>query len=205
MKLYNGMSPNGARVQIFLAEKGIDIPTQNIDLMAGDAEKPAFRAMNSLGQVPVLELDNGKHLTETLAICRYLEHLHPEPNLFGETPEETAFIEMWTRRVELWLFNVAGDVGLHEFEFFKDRVDQNADYAKYCRRNLVKRLEWLDGELADGRAFVAGNRFTIADIIGMTLFLIVGYAQIELPSHITNVLRWQQALMSRPSLPQMPG
>lgn len=205
MKLYNGLSPNGARVQIFMAEKGIDIPTEDVDLMAGQGQTPSFLKVNKLGQVPVLELDNGKHLTESIAICRYLEHLHPETNLFGETPEEQAFIEMWTRRVELWLFNVAGDVGLHEIEFFKYRIDQNADYAKFCRRNLVERLAWLDDELSDGRAFVAGDKFTMADIIGMTLFFIMGFTQIEIPANLTNVLRWQQSLVSRPTFPQMPG
>lgn len=205
MKLYNGLSPNGARVEIYMAEKGIKIPTQSLDLMAGDGQAEEFLKVNALGQVPVLELDDGRYLSESIAICRYLEHLHPEPSLFGSTPEEQAFIEMWTRRVELWLFNVAGDVGLHEIEFFKYRVDQNADYAAYCRRNLVERLAWLDQEMADGRPFVTGDKFTIADIIGMTLFFIMGFTQIEVPANLTNVLRWQQALVSRPTFPQMPG
>lgn len=205
MKLYNGLSPNGARVDIFLAEKGIDIPTVNMDLLAGDGQAPDFLKINALGQVPVLELDDGAYLTESIAICRYLEHLYPENNLFGETPKECAFIEMWARRMELWLFWVAGDVGLHEIEFFKYRVEQNADYAQYCRRTLVKRLEWLDGEMADGRPFIAGNRFTVADIIGMSLLFIIGFTQIEIPKSLTHVLRWQAAMQTRPSFPQMPG
>lgn len=205
MKLYNGMSPNGARVQIFLAEKGIELPTQNVDLMAGDGQDPEFLKVNALGQVPVLELDAGRHLTESVAICRYLESLHPEPSLFGKTPGEQAFIEMWIRRVELWLFNVAGDVGLHEIEFFKYRVDQNADYAAYCRRNLVERLAWLDKEISDGRTFVAGEDFTMADIIGMTLFFIMGFTQIAVPDHLTHVVRWQKELVSRPTFPKMPS
>lgn len=205
MKLYNGMSPNGARVSIFLAEKGLEIPTQTIDLMAGDGQTSEYLKVNALGQVPVLQLDDGRYLSESLAICRYLEQQHPEPALFGKTPVEQAFIEMWTRRIELWLFNVAGDVGLHEIEFFKYRVEQNADYAAYCRRNLVERLAWLDTELADGRKFVAGNTFTMADIVGMTLFFIMGFTRIEVPGHLTNVLRWQQAIVSRPTFPQMPG
>ncbi len=205
MKLYNGMSPNGARVEIFMAEKGIEIPTTSIDLMANEGQTPEYLKVNALGQVPVLELDDGRRLSESIAICRYLEHLHPEPNLFGTTPEEQAFIEMWLRRVELWLFNVAGDVGLHEIEFFKYRVDQNADYAKYCRRILVERLAWLDGEMADGRTYVAGDKFTIADIVGMTLIFIMGFTQIDIPANLKNVLRWQQALVSRPTFPKMPG
>ena len=205
MKLYNGMSPNGARVEIFMAEKGIEITTHSIDLMANEGQAPDFLKINPLGQVPVLQLDDGRHLTESVAICRYLESLHPAANLFGETPEEQAFIEMWIRRMELWLFNVAGDVGLHEIEFFKYRVDQNADYAAYCRRTLVERLAWLDTEMTDGRAFIAGDRFTMADIIGMTLLFIMGFTQIEIPPELTNVVRWQQAMVSRPTFPKMPG
>jgi len=205
MKLYNGMSPNGARVMIFMAEKGIEIPTHSIDLMANEGQAPEFLKVNALGQVPVLQLDDGRNLTESVAICRYLESLHPTPALFGEAPEEQAFIEMWMRRMELWLFNVAGDVGLHEIEFFKYRVDQNADYAAYCRKTLVERLAWLDAEMADGRSFIAGDTFTMADIIGMTLLFIMGFTQIEVPSELTNVTKWQQAMVSRPTFPKMPG
>jgi len=205
MKLYNGMSPNGARVMIFMAEKGIEIPTVSIDLMANEGQAPEFLKINALGQVPVLQLDDGRYLTESVAICRYLEGLHPEPNLFGKTPEGQAFVEMWMRRIELWLFNVAGDVGLHEIEFFKYRVDQNADYAAYCRRILVERLAWLDAEMADGRTFIVGDTFTMADIIGMGLVMVMGFTQIEVPSELTNVTRWQQAMISRPTFPQMPG
>lgn len=205
MKLYNGVSPNGARVMIYMAEKGIEIPTQSIDIMANESHTPEFLKVNALGQVPVLQLDDGRYLTESIAICRHLESLHPSPSLFGETPEEQAFVEMWMRRMELWLFNVAGDVGLHEIEFFKYRVDQNADYAAYCRRILVERLAWLDTEMADGREFIAGDTFTMADIIGMGLVMVMGFTQIETPPELTNVARWQQVVASRPTFPQMPG
>ncbi|MEM9524656.1 MAG: glutathione S-transferase family protein, partial [Pseudomonadota bacterium] len=184
MKLFNGISPNGARVAIFLAEKGIEIPVQPIDLMAGEARTEAFRKINSLGQVPVLQLDDGRHLAESIAICRYLEQLHPKPALFGGTPVEKAFVEMWIRRMELRLFNTVGDVGLHEFEFFKDHVEQNADYAAAQRRQFFERLKWLEEELADGRPFVTGETFSMADIVGMTMLLIMGYAGIALPADL---------------------
>ena len=178
---------------------------QPIDLMAGGASTPEFLKINSLGQVPVLELDDGRYLSESVAICRYLESLHPDPGLFGKTPEEQAFIEMWTRRMELWIFNVAGDIGIHEFEFFKDRVEQNAAYAASRRRELVERLKWLDGEMADGRTFIAGDAYTMADIIGTTVLLIMGFAGIEMPDDLPNVGRWAAAMAARPSFPQMPG
>lgn len=204
MKLYNGMSPNGARVAIFLAEKGIEIPVEPVNLMMGEHQTDAFEHMNSLRQVPVLELDDGRYLTESIAICRYLEHLHPSPSLFGNTPEQQAFTEMWTRRMELWLFNVAGDIGIHEFAFFKDRIEQNAEYAASRRRDLTKRLNWLDTELADGRAYVAGSDFTMADIIGMTMLVLTDFAGIELPPDLRHVKAWESRLRSRPSFPAMP-
>lgn len=205
MKLYNGLSPNGARLDIFLVEKGIEIPTVSLEVIAGEAQKPDFLKVNGLGQVPVLELDSGEYLSESIAICRYLESLYPEPNLFGENAVEQAFIEMWARRMELWLFWVAGDIGLHTIDYFKYRVEQNADYAAYCRRTLVERFAWLDKELSDGRAFVAGDKFSIADVIGMSLLFIMGFMQIEIPEQHVHARRWQQAMLSRPSFPKMPS
>ena len=204
MKLHNGMSPNGARVAIFLAEKGIEIDTRNIDILAGETRTEAFRKLNSLGQVPVLELDDGRHLTESVAICRYLEALHPAPALFGRTPEEKAFVEMWIRRMELRLFNVAGDIGLHEFELFRGVVEQHADYAASCRRLVIERLRWLDQELSDGRSFVAGDDFSMADIIGMTMLLLLGFTGITVPYGLANVRAWATRLRSRPSFPAIP-
>lgn len=204
MKIYNAISPNGARIAVFLAEKGIEIPTQQINLMAGEAATDEFLKINSLGQVPVLELDDGRHLTESLAICRYLEHLHPEPALFGKTPVEQAFVEMWSRRMELRLFNVVGDIGLHEFEFFKGRVEQNAEYAASRRRDFEARLRWLDAELSDERPFLAGEAFSVADITGMAMLMITGFAGINIPNELTHVKRWEIAVTSRPSFPKMP-
>ncbi len=204
MKLYNGLSPNGARVTVFLAEKGIDLPTQDIDILGGEARMEAFSRINPLGQVPVLELDDGFKLTESIAICRYLERLHLEPSLFGKTPREEAVIEMWTRRIELRLFNVASAISLHEFEFFKDMVDQNADYAAAQRREFAKRLVWFDGELADGRPFVAGEAFSIADIVGMGMLFLMGFSGLEIADDLVHVKRWAEAVKSRPTFPKMP-
>ena len=204
MKLYNGFSPNGARVAIFLAEKGIDLPTQTIDIFKGETRTDAFREINSLGQVPVLELDDGRRLCETIAICRYLEHLYPDPALFGTDPETQAFIEMWTRRMELWLFNVAADVPLHRMEIFKDIIEQNADYAASRARAFDKRLFWFDQELSDGRPFVAGEAFSIADIVGMSMLMIVRFMGMEIPASLSHVKRWESAVTARPSFPQLP-
>lgn len=204
MKLYNGLSPNGARVMIFLAEKGVDVPTQSVDVMAGETRSADFRKINSLGQVPVLQLDDGRYLSESVAICRYLEHRYPEPSLFGRNAEEQAFAEMWCRRIELGLFNTVGDVGLHEFALFKDVIEQNADYAAAQRRLMIKRLGWLDTEMADGRTFIAGDQFSMADIVGMTMLMVMTFAGIAIPADLTHVSRWATSVSTRPSFPRLP-
>ena len=204
MKLYNGLSPNGARVAIFIDEKGIDLPVQNIDIFKGETRTDAFRQINSLGQVPVLELDDGRRLCESIAICRYLEQLYPEPALFGTGAENQAFVEMWTRRMELFLFNVAADVPLHRMEIFKDIIEQNADYAASRARAFDKRLVWFDQELSDGRPFVTGDSFSIADIVGMTMLFITGFMGMEIPASLTHVKRWENAVTARPSFPALP-
>lgn len=160
--------------------------------------------MNSLGQVPVLELDDGRYLTESLAICRYLEHLHPEPALFGKTPEDRAFIEMWARRIEFGIFNTIGAVALHEFEFFKDRIEQNASYAASRRRDFQKQLQWLDGVLSDERSFIAGDAFSIADIIGMSMLIITDFGGFDIPGELRQIKRWEASVRVRQSFPKLP-
>lgn len=157
MKLYNGMSPNGFRVDIFLKEKSIEIPTQQIDIMGGETRRDAYLKINPLGEVPALELDDGRVLTETMAICRYLEVLHPEVPLLGKTAAEQGFIEMWNRQIELRVFNVIGDVGLHEFPLFADKIKQFPDYAAEQRKEFIRRLEWLDNEISDGVLILLGK------------------------------------------------
>lgn len=205
MKLHNGMSPNGARVSIFLAEKGIDVPLQPVDIMQGETRAEPFLSINPLGEVPVLELDNGRYLTESIAICRYLEALNPTPALFGATPEEQAFVEMWNRRMELRMFNVLGDVGRHEFEMFKDQIEQVPAFARVQRGQFQDRLKWFDGEMSDGRAYVAGENFSVADITGMAMLLLCGFAQIDIPEELTHARRWAASVMSRASWPMPPA
>jgi glutathione S-transferase len=125
MKLYNGLSPNGARVTTFLAEKGVDIPTVDISVLDGQTRTPEFRKINSLGQVPVLELDDGTILTESVAICRYLELIHPKPSLFGESRVEQAQIEMWNRRMERHIFDTVGNVGMHKCLCLRIRLSRS--------------------------------------------------------------------------------
>lgn len=205
MKLYNGMSPNGMRVQVFLTEKGIEIPTTNIDVMAGDTQKPEYLAVNSLGEVPVLELDDGQIITESLAICRYLEVLHPKPSLMGVSAAEQANIEMWTRRMEQQIFSAVGTIGLHEIPYFAHKIEQFPDYAASQRKAFPKKLAWLDGEISDGRPYIAGDKFSVADITGMAALMVCGFIKIDIPSEYTHVNKWAKSMQSRPSWPSMPG
>jgi glutathione S-transferase len=201
MKLYvSKMTPNPRRVLMFLAEKGVLDQFELVDLqLATDAKADEHLARNRLGKVPVLELPDGRHLSESRAICQYLEALHPEPNLMGATPEERAFFEMHDRHMELEiLFPIAnwvrhGHPGLSVIE-----NPQVPDWSKVAEGKARAAMVWLDDDLS-GREFIAGNRFSIADI---TCFVALEFARLmkfrpweEYP----NIARWREAVQSRPS------
>lgn len=205
MKLHNGMAPNGLRVTIFLQEKGISLPTELVDIMGGGTQTAEYLTINALGEVPVLELDDGRILTESVAICRYLEGLNPDPALFGVDLEEQAVVEMWNRRVELKIFNVLGDIGRNEFELFKGRVEQFPDYAASQRQVLGERFAWLNDEMSDGRQFIAGEHFSIADITGMAALMVCAFSQIEIPARLAYLKQWEVSIKQRPSWPDMAG
>jgi glutathione S-transferase len=198
MELYCGIGPNSYRVRIFMAEKGIDLPRVEIDLMKGEHKSPEFLKLNSLGQIPVLVLDDGTVITESIAICRYLEKLHPEPPLFGADAVSRAKVEMWNRRVELEVFGTIGDFALHTQELFKDRLPQFPAFGEAQRLNAPKKWAWLDRELADGRPFIAGDFFSIADITGVVAAWLGEFFGIERPASLANVDRWLERVRSRP-------
>ncbi|MFT7651353.1 MAG: glutathione S-transferase, partial [Candidatus Azotimanducaceae bacterium] len=163
MKLHESPSPNARRVHIFMAEKGIEIERVAVDIRAGENIADEYRAKNPAGRVPTLELDDGTFLAESVAICRYLEGINPTPNLFGETPLEMATIEMWGRRAEInFMAEVAGAFR-NITGFFKDRETCVAEWGQVCAEKAPKALEMFDTQLADTE-YVAGDRFTIADI-----------------------------------------
>ena len=199
MKLYNAPAPNPRKVRIFLAEKGIEIPRVDLDLQAGEGRTPEFLAKNSLGHTPVLELDDGTILTESVAICRYLEELHPDPPLFGSTPLERAQVAMWNRRIEIELMNTLGNIAQNTFEFFATRRIQVPAFAEAEREMAVRKLEWLDAEFADGRPFATGDRFTMADITGMCAAMLVGFVEVAVSPELKHVNGWFDRLRARPS------
>jgi len=200
MKIYdfNG-APNPRRLRIFVAEKGLKIPYEQLDIFAGQNRTPEMLAKNPAGGLPVLELDDGSHLAESVAICRYLEGLHPEPNLMGKDSREQAFIEMWNRRVELNLFGAAGRAFQHSSELFKSRVKQIPEYAAAQRETVKQQLQWLDAQIGN-KPFIAGDRFTIADITGeVAVDFIVQLVGIPLDPALKNLARWHKTVSSRPS------
>ena len=167
MRLFDfSRAPNPRRVRIFLAEKGIEIPKVPVNLYRMEQLSPEFLAINPGGTVPVLELDDGTRLTECLAICRYLEGIHPEPNLLGKDPLEEAVIEQWNRHMELELMWPIANVFRNTHPFWQGRIPQVPEYGEMSRNQAVKRLAWLEEELAE-RDYVAGDRFTVADITAM--------------------------------------
>jgi glutathione S-transferase len=199
MKIYEfTMAPNPRRVRVFLAEKGINVPYQQIDLATAENRKPEFLKINPMGGVPVLELDDGTHIAESVAICRYFEETKPEPRLMGVDAKDKAVVEMWNRRMEFEILMMTAGAFRNTSDFFKGRIPQVKEYGEICRSAALKRLEWLDTVLAD-REFIAGPRYTIADItalIGIDFGRLTG---IKVEDNQKNLARWHQAVSSRPS------
>ena len=198
MKLYDfPFAPNPRKLRVYLAEKGIEIPRVMVNIVKGEQHTPEFLEKNPTGGLPVLELDDGTCLRESLAIIEYLEELHPEPPMIGRTPLERARVRALERTVDLGvLMNVARV--LHNTHAVLPGRVPNPELAAIARRDLEKPAHFLDAQLADGRAFVAGDRVTIADC---TLFAAMEFARtgnlgIEWP---TQIARWYEHFRKRPS------
>jgi glutathione S-transferase len=200
MKLYDGgRAPSPRRVRIFLAEKGIDLPKVPVDLAKLEQKSESFRALNPLQRVPVLVLDDDTVITETMAICRYFEALRPEPNLFGHGAVEIAKVEMWNRRIELGLYTAVQAVFRHGHPAMaKMQVPQVAQWAEINKPRVTEFLELLDRELAE-REFVAGDRFSVADITGLVAIDFMKPAKLELSEQYRHVRRWYAEISARPS------
>ncbi len=200
MKLYDaGRAPNPRRVRIFLAEKGISVPLVPVDLAKLEHKTPDFAAVNPLQESPALELDDGTVITESIAICRYFEELHPEPPLFGVGALERAEVEMWQRRLEFHLFGTVRAVFRHLHPAMAEmEVPQVPAWGEANKPRVAAFLGVLDRHLAD-REFVCGNRFTVADITGLVSLDFMKPAKLSVPEELDNVRRWHAALAARPS------
>lgn len=199
MKLYDSaMAPNPRRARIFLAEKGIEVPVEQVDIGKAENRQPPFLAKNPMGGLPVLELDDGTHIAESIAICRYFEALQPDPPLFGVGTEDVAVVEMWNRRMELEVFNAITGCFRNTHDFFKGRIPQVPEYGEVCRGSAEKRLAWLDEVLADSE-FIAGERLTVADITALCGIDFGRVTGIVIQPEQKNLTRWHGAVSSRPS------
>ncbi|WP_119422877.1 glutathione S-transferase family protein [Desertibaculum subflavum] len=199
MKLYDlKAGTNPRRVRIFLAEKGVTVPTVAIDMMKGENRTPEFLALNPLGTLPVLELDDGTILTESIAICRYFEELHPEPNLFGRDALERAQVEMWNRRAEIELLAPVTQHFVHSSPFWQGRRKQVPEYAPLVREQALAAMAWLDREL-DDRPYLAGNHYTVADITAQSALLLGKNTGIALAGDHKNLGRWWIEVSARPT------
>lgn len=200
MKLYDGgKAPNPRRVRIFLAEKGIEVPLVPVDMGALEHKGIAVTARNPLQRLPVLELDDGTILTESVAICRYFEELHPTPPLLGEGALGKAVVEMWQRRMELNLMMPVAQAFRHIHPAMREwEVPQIAEWGEANKPKALAFLELLDGELAQ-REYAAGDAFSIADITGLIAMDFMKPARIQAPDSLANVKRWYAALKARPS------
>jgi glutathione S-transferase len=200
MKLYDGgRAPNPRRTRIFLAEKGIKLPLEPIDLGAMQHRSAAYTAVNPIQRVPALELDDGTVITESIAICRYFEELQPDPPLFGRGALEIASVEMWNRRLELHLLFPVSHVFRNSHPAMKEmEVPQVSAWAEANKPRVLEFIALLDRELI-GRAFVAGDKFTVADITGLVAVDFMKPAKLAVPDALKNLKRWHAEVSARPS------
>jgi glutathione S-transferase len=202
MKLYNyGTAPNPRKVKIFLAEKDVDYELVEVNMMKGEHKSPEFLSKNPSGKVPVLELDDGRYLSESIAICRYLEAVCPEPNLFGRDAFELGFIEMRNRQMETELWSQIGQSWIHGPMVAKMGIYKQIPEAKEVSDvNVNKYYERLDREFSDIE-YVAGDRFTVADI---TLVTGIDFAStlvgLKPDDSLKNLWRWHALVLSRDSV-----
>jgi glutathione S-transferase len=200
MKLYDGgRAPNPRRVRIFLAEKGITVPTEQVDLGKLEQRTQAYTAINPMQRVPALVLDDGTVITESIAICRYFEALQPDPPLFGRGALETALIDMWNRRVEFHLYIPVSTVFQHLHPAMKALVDpQVSAWGEANKPRIFDFLRFLDSELKS-RPYVAGNDFSVADILAMVAVDFMKVSKLTVPDELGDLRRWHASVSARPS------
>jgi glutathione S-transferase len=200
MKLYDGgRTPNPRRVRIFLAEKGLSIPLEQIDISKLEHRTDAFTAKNPMQRIPVLELDDGSMISESVAICRYFEETNPEPPLFGRDPKDCAVVEMWNRRMDIGLYESVAAVFRHSHPFMASmEIPQVPDWAESNRAKVNQYLQMLDQQLSH-HEFITGAHYTIADITAQVAIDFMRLPKLALPSESMNIKRWHAAVSARPS------
>jgi glutathione S-transferase len=200
LKLYDYKgAPNPRRVQIFLAEKGIEVPLEQVDITKGINRQPPFLVKNPVGSVPVLELDDGTCIAESVSICRYFESLHPNPPLFGSTPFEIATIDMWLRRVELNVMSMVGMVWINDHPLTAALFAQNKPAAEQGRVRAAMGYKVLDDQLVSN-TFIAGEGYSVVDAVALaTIDFAVDLVGVPYGDDLVNLKRWHELVSSRPS------
>ncbi|MGB7372378.1 glutathione S-transferase family protein [Erythrobacter sp.] len=191
-------APNPRRVRIFAAEKGIELPSKEISIPKREQKSPEYVAKNPRGQTPILELDDGTVIAESVAIMRYLEAQHPEPALFGSTALEIARIEMWSRRVELILMPTVGAVWVHTHPFTAALPGRNKEWGEANRPRAADAMRFFDESL-EGCEFLAGEAFSVADILLLTTLDFAHFIGLETPYECKALADWHDRMLARPS------
>ena len=191
-------APNPRRVKIFMAEKGVEFPIEDVSIMQGEHRARSYLDRVGAPVVPALELDDGTVLTESMSICLYLEGLYPEPNLMGVDALERARIDMWSRRVEFGVMFPVAMVLRHGNPAMAALEDQVPEWAEANRGRVLKGLKWLDRVLGK-QAFVAGPRYTIADITALVAIDFMRAIKTPVPEEMVHLLAWREGLNARPS------
>ncbi|ABC63073.1 glutathione S-transferase family protein [Erythrobacter litoralis] len=191
-------APNPRRVRIFAAEKGIELPSKQVSIIEREQKSDAYLKINPRGQTPALETDDGEVITESVAICRYLEALHPDPPLFGTTPLEIAHIEQWCRRVEMILMPPIGAVWVHTHPFTARLPGRNAEWGEANRLRVEDAFRFFDTSL-EGREFLATDRYTMADILLVTTMDFAKFVGCGAPDDCAALHAWHDHVSARPS------
>ena len=201
MKLYGAPkpAPNPRRVRMFLAEKGIELAETPINLATREHKSEDYRAKNSLGQVPTLELDDGTTISETVAICRYFEEIYPDPPLFGVGPVQKALVDMWVRRIEFQLMQPVSNFWRHAHPRTAALLHQYKDFGESNRGLYSSGQRWLDGELADGREFIAGETISMADICALSTVDFAHWIGLDIDEGRPHLSAWHARIKARPS------
>ena len=200
MLLYDSLNPapNPRRVRIFAAEKGIELSSKEVSIPRREQKAPDYVAKNPRGQTPILELDDGTVIAESVAIMRYLEAEQPDPPLFGTTAREIAEIEMWNRRVEMILMPAIAAVWVHTHPFTAALPGRNVEWGESNRPRVAEGMRFFDESL-EGREYLAGSAFSAADILLLTTVDFAKFIGLEMPSECANLLRWHERVSARPS------
>jgi glutathione S-transferase len=199
MRLHESPSPNARRVHIFMAEKGINCERVPVDIRGGENISAEYLAKNPGGRVPMLELDDGTFIGESIAICRYLEGIHPQPCLFGDTPLSSAHIEMWQRRVELNLLMDVAGAFRNLSGVFKDRETCVKEWGEVCAQKIPKTLTMFDDQLGN-TTYLAGEDFSVADITLIVTLDFANRVKVADRPDLPNIARWTELVNARPSI-----